>query len=110
MRMEKSFFLFLNFVFVSGFKNTFGVYYPDYKKQEDFKWGNALNVMTYHRDKMNEYLCKSYIAREIVEGFRNLSKGSIDKRNGRPQRSLSVARESLLADQGSKKYKDWLSR
>ncbi|KAK6634250.1 hypothetical protein RUM44_004861 [Polyplax serrata] len=78
--------------------------------KQDFVWGDALNVMTYHRDKMNEYLCKNYIANEIVRGFKNVSKVDMKKRKGSPLKKGRLAREAMLADQGSKKYKDWLAR
>lgn len=72
---------------------------------------------------MNEYLCRSYVAEQILS---DVGVTSVDNRVGRPadepknpERShrwrpkkvdLSAVKESLLADQGSSHYKNWLAR
>lgn len=73
----------------------------------DSSWVEALNTMSYHRSMMNEYLCRNYLAKEIVDTVRNQT---IDKRLGKPAMNVRLVRESLLEDSGSARYKDWLSR
>ncbi|KAL0270982.1 UNVERIFIED_CONTAM: hypothetical protein PYX00_008235 [Menopon gallinae] len=73
----------------------------------DCSWVEALNTMTYHRSMMNEYLCRNYLANEIMDTVRNRT---IDKRLGRPAMNVRLARDSMMEDSGSEKYKDWLSR
>jgi hypothetical protein len=80
---------------------------------------------------MNEYLCRSYVAEEILSDMGVTSAPSADSRVGRPAAApkdssrteaavghnsrprkidLSAIKESLLADQGSSHYKNWLAR
>jgi hypothetical protein len=80
---------------------------------------------------MNEYLCRSYVAEEILSDMGVTSALSADSRAGRPAAApkdssrtessvghnsrprkidLSAIKESLLADQGSSHYKNWLAR
>ena len=54
--------------------------------------------MAYHRDKMHEYLCKQYLAEEIVAAER-----------GEMGESRADTAQ-LLQDAGSEGYKDWLAR
>ncbi|KAF6203831.1 hypothetical protein GE061_002166 [Apolygus lucorum] len=70
---------------------------------------DAFDTMQFHRAKMNEYLCRSYIADEILSELqpKTVSRLGIPSKkiykNHKPQ-------ESLLTDQGSSSYRDWLSR
>jgi hypothetical protein len=83
---------------------------------------------------MNEYLCRSYVAEEILSDMGFTSATIADSRVGRPVAApkdssrteaaaaapahnsrprkidLSGIKESLLADQGSSHYKNWLAR
>jgi hypothetical protein len=80
---------------------------------------------------MNEYLCRSYVAEEILSDMGVTSVSGAESRVGRPAAAskdssqteaaaghnsrprkidLSTIKESLLADQGSSHYKNWLAR
>jgi hypothetical protein len=80
---------------------------------------------------MNEYLCRSYVAEEILSDMGVTSPAGAGNRVGKPavvpkdssrtdaagghnprprKIDLSAIKESLLADQGSSHYKNWLSR
>jgi hypothetical protein len=80
---------------------------------------------------MNEYLCRNYVAQQILSDLGAASIARADKRigspatvpkgsarteapgghYGRPKKiDLSAIKESLLADQGSSNYKNWLTR
>lgn len=72
-------------------------------------WNQALDTMSYHRSMMNEYLCRNFVANEIVQALQNKTKSSVD-RMGNPFRKAKLERDSLMEDLGSKHYKDWLSR
>lgn len=67
-----------------------------------------ITTMFYHRNMMNEYLCRNYVAAEIVQALRNTTQ--VNRRTGEQPRKLRSGRESLLEDPGSMHYKDWLSR
>jgi hypothetical protein len=72
---------------------------------------------------MNEYLCRSYVAEQILS---DIGVMTADNRMGSPadapkvsERShhlrpkkidVTAVKESLLADQGSSHYKNWLAR
>jgi hypothetical protein len=89
----------------------------------------AINMC--HRRMMKEYLCRSYVAEEILSDMGLSSTARADSRVGRPAAApnassrtrpaggqnsrprkidLSAIKESLLADQGSSHYKNWLAR
>lgn len=80
---------------------------------------------------MNEYLCRNYVAQQILSDMGATSIARADNRIGRPagvpkdsartevpdghygrpkKIDMSVIKESLLADQGSSHYKNWLAR
>ena len=80
---------------------------------------------------MNEYLCRNYVAQQILSDLGATSIARADKRigspaavpkgsvrneapgsqYGRPKKiDMNVIKESLLADQGSSQYKNWLAR
>lgn len=99
-----------NFYQCLGFNGVSKVYSTFNNTKTNFIWDDALNLMSFHRNKMNEYLCRNYIASEIIEGYRNQSGEQLSKRKGIPDRRGRLARESLLDDPGSQKYRDWLSR
>lgn len=73
-------------------------------------WNQALDTMSYHRSMMTEFLCRNYVANEIIEALQNKTKSSVDRRIGNPFRKAKIERDSLMEDLGSKHYKDWLSR
>lgn len=61
---------------------------------------------------MNEYLCRNFVAEQIVSEM-TLSK--IQKRvghelNGNSSKKKHVVGHELLQDEGSSAYKDWLSK
>jgi hypothetical protein len=83
------------------------------------------------RKMMNEYLCRSYVAEEILSDVGVISSAKAHSRVGRPAAApvgpsradasngpnahprkidLSAIKQSLLADQGSSHYKNWLAR
>jgi hypothetical protein len=80
---------------------------------------------------MNEYLCRNYVAQQILSDLGARSIARAEKRigspaavpkgstrteapgghYGRPKKiDMSVIKDSLLADQGSSHYKNWLAR
>lgn len=80
---------------------------------------------------MNEYLCRNYVAQQILSDMGATSIARADDRLGSPAAApkgsarreapgnhygrpkkidMSVIKESLLADQGSSNYKNWLTR
>ncbi|XP_060520319.1 uncharacterized protein LOC132698335 [Cylas formicarius] len=76
---------------------------------------DALDTMDFHRSMMNQYLCRSYLASQILAEM-NLT--GIKKRMGgrgtfeevaRPQEPRA-GRTDLLMDQGSSSYKNWLAK
>ncbi|XP_045469460.1 uncharacterized protein LOC123677064 [Harmonia axyridis] len=77
----------------------------------------AIVTMGYHRQMMNEYLCRNYIAEQIVH---DMSMSQINKRMGvishGPGLSTLQSAETksiqngLLEDEGSSNYKNWLSK
>lgn len=57
---------------------------------------------------MNEYLCRNFVAEQIVSEM-TLSK--IQKRVGHENNGKVLKRkQELLQDEGSSAYKDWLSK
>lgn len=58
---------------------------------------SAVDVMAFHRDKMNEYLCRQFLAEEILESEAE-------------HRIQDRALPALMEDSGSEGYKDWLAR
>ena len=67
---------------------------------------------------MNEYLCRNYVAEQILNDMEpkivQNRLGSPAETTSPPSKSskidLSAVKESLLADQGSSHYKNWLAR
>jgi hypothetical protein len=72
---------------------------------------------------MNEYLCRSYVAEQILSDMGVVKadnrmgtpaaapKDNERNHHGRPKKiDLSALKESLLTDQGSSHYKNWLAR
>jgi hypothetical protein len=72
---------------------------------------------------MNEYLCRNYVAKQILSDMgvtradsrmgspAGALKDSHRSYSGRPKKvDLTAVKESLLADQGSSHYKNWLAR
>ncbi|CAB3371684.1 Hypothetical predicted protein [Cloeon dipterum] len=79
----------------------------------------ALNTMRFHRKMMNEYLCRGYMAQDILdqlqkdaeEGFDNeLNDQPTDRLQRRGGQRKSSRPNPLLKDEGSSSYKDCLSR
>lgn len=69
------------------------------------------------RQKMNEYLCRSYIAGQILS---DMSLSRMRRRLGQPSLSRQIKdsekndradiKETLLSDEGSSNYKQWLKK
>lgn len=74
------------------------------KHTTNSSWKLALDTMDYHRRRMTEYMCKKYLAEDVIN---SVSNKSISKRTGMQARSMS---NHLMDDTGSTKYKDWLAR
>lgn len=88
-------------------------------KQEVKKDGgfpNALNAMRYHRRMINEFLCSSFVAEQILEDIQptimkkrlGLAMESDFERNN--SISNDVMRKRMLFDEGSYHYKNWLAK
>ncbi|XP_071055701.1 uncharacterized protein [Onthophagus taurus] len=65
---------------------------------------DAMSTMDFHRSKMNEYLCRNYLAEQIVQDM------TIPTFSRRSSTNPLNSKESLMIDEGSKSYKDWLSK
>ncbi|KAJ3664671.1 hypothetical protein Zmor_000222 [Zophobas morio] len=84
-------------------------------QEGDGSFMTAMETMGFHRSMMNEYLCRSYIAEEIIHDMtlsrikRRMGVGApgIQMRTSKDQESV---KNQLLADEGSSNYKDWLSK
>ena len=59
------------------------------------------------RSKMNEYMCRVYVADEILSG---MGEGQLGRLGVPAANHRNPNRDHLLADQGSSSYSDWLSR
>lgn len=58
----------------------------------------------YCRNKMNEYLCRSFVAEQIVE---KMTPSRVERRAGKPP---PTEPRPMLMDEGSSQYKNWLAR
>ncbi|KAK9754888.1 hypothetical protein QE152_g844 [Popillia japonica] len=68
----------------------------------------AISTMGFHRSKINEYLCRSFLAEEIVA---EMSSPIIRKRLGLAEESSgSVTKENMIQDEGSRNYQNWLTK
>ncbi|KAJ0178837.1 hypothetical protein K1T71_005612 [Dendrolimus kikuchii] len=77
----------------------------------------ALSMLDFHRNMMNEYHCRNYIAEQILE---EMGKSVIQKRAGKPFPSLALEnvfsrrtqelRNNLMYDVGSVNYQEWLAK
>ncbi|CAG9834059.1 unnamed protein product [Diabrotica balteata] len=80
----------------------------------DGSLGKAMETMDFHRSMMNQYMCRSFIAEQIVA---NMSTSRVKRRMGHvtsgigesssPQTDIS---KNLIYDEGSSGYQDWLSK
>lgn len=59
---------------------------------------------------MNEYLCRSYLAEEILDITGPRAEDRVGNWEEGSKADLSLVKDSLLNDQGSSNYKDWLTR
>ncbi|XP_046613728.1 uncharacterized protein LOC124302027 [Neodiprion virginianus] len=76
----------------------------------------AFNAMGFHRKKMNEYLCHGFLAEKILTAFggsRVKRRLDISSENSYvdyvDDNNVSI-HEKMLSDEGSSKYKDWLTK
>ncbi|CAH1374090.1 unnamed protein product [Tenebrio molitor] len=83
-------------------------------REGDGTFDEAMETMGFHRSKMNEYLCRNYVAEEII-GDMTLSR--IKRRMGSNTHGIQThakdkvsVKNQLLQDEGSSNYKDWLSK
>ncbi|KAK9880969.1 hypothetical protein WA026_014320 [Henosepilachna vigintioctopunctata] len=79
----------------------------------------AIVTMGYHRQMMNEYLCRNYLAEQIVQ---DMSISRVKKRMGAVSHGPGMStiqmetvptnrvQDELLNDEGSSNYKDWLAK
>ncbi|XP_050512971.1 uncharacterized protein LOC126888653 [Diabrotica virgifera virgifera] len=80
----------------------------------DGSLGKAMETMDFHRSMMNQYMCRSFVAEQIVA---NMSTSRVKRRMGHvtsgvgesssPQTDIS---KNLIYDEGSSGYQDWLSK
>ncbi|CAK1546089.1 unnamed protein product [Leptosia nina] len=71
--------------------------------------GAALSTLSFHRQMMNEYQCRNYLAEQILE---EIGKNSVQNRLGRPF-TASYAKNVYgprLYDVGSANYQEWLTK
>ncbi|GJQ74260.1 hypothetical protein Trydic_g19161 [Trypoxylus dichotomus] len=67
----------------------------------------AISLMGFHRSKINEYLCRNFLAKEIVA---EMSAPKIRRRLGISDDSKGNAvKEDMINDEGSKNYQNWLT-
>ncbi|XP_028178134.1 uncharacterized protein LOC114365699 [Ostrinia furnacalis] len=76
----------------------------------------ALSTLAFHRQMMNEYHCRNYVAEQILE---EMGKSVVQSRVGKPfgfedlgdvNRRSSDLRSSALFDIGSANYQEWLNK
>ncbi|KAH1003992.1 hypothetical protein HUJ04_003816 [Dendroctonus ponderosae] len=76
---------------------------------------DALTTMTFHRSMLNQYHCTKYVANQIVS---EMSKTAFERRSGGSDPEnvendvthKDKIKSSLLSDQGSSSYEDWLRK
>ncbi|XP_014284255.1 uncharacterized protein [Halyomorpha halys] len=68
---------------------------------------DAYLTMQFHRSKMNEYMCRVYVADEILS---EMGEGQLGRLGTPATNHKNSDRDHLLSDQGSASYRDWLSR
>ncbi|XP_066142183.1 uncharacterized protein [Euwallacea fornicatus] len=82
----------------------------------DGSFKNALQTMNFHRSMMNQYLCRNYMANQIVSDITNRTtfKRRMSNVDGETMNQASVETENLqknfLLDQGSLTYQEWLRK
>ena len=74
----------------------------------------TINNGTIHsRKMMNEYLCRNFVAEQIVS---EMSVPRVNRRSGlsfedeKPGTISATLKNQMIDDEGSKNYKSWLSR
>ncbi|KAJ8924176.1 hypothetical protein NQ315_006967 [Exocentrus adspersus] len=98
------------------------------ERTPDGSFGNAMETMNFHRmkipvfsrSKMNEYLCRNFVAEQIVSDMTtsrirrrmgHVTPGDEDGIPNKPsQFKPASTKNSLMSDEGSSNYKDWLSK
>ncbi|XP_066251435.1 uncharacterized protein [Euwallacea similis] len=82
----------------------------------DGTFKNALHTMNFHRSMMNQYLCRNYMANQIVADITNrtIFKRRMGNVDGESTNQASIETENLqtsfLLDQGSSAYQEWLRK
>ncbi|XP_039296277.1 uncharacterized protein LOC120354096 [Nilaparvata lugens] len=81
---------------------------------------SALSTMSYHRSMINKYLCRNYLANEILSEVDDQSDVKSDRlgmtaKTNRPQsrimlKNSPIDQNELLDDEGSDNYKKWLAK
>lgn len=72
-----------------------------------------LTLLRILRKMMNEYLCRNFVAEQIVS---EMSVPRVNRRSGlafehaQPGTISATLKNQMLDDEGSKNYKSWLSR
>ncbi|XP_052749356.1 uncharacterized protein LOC113515623 [Galleria mellonella] len=78
----------------------------------------ALSTLSFHRQMMNEYHCRNYVAEQILE---EMGKNALQSRLGKPfgtdgketasiTRHTQDIRNNLMYDIGSANYQEWLTK
>ncbi|XP_050300185.1 uncharacterized protein LOC126738755 [Anthonomus grandis grandis] len=74
----------------------------------------AMKTMSFHRSMINQYLCRNYVANQIVA---EVSKKSFHKRMGEELgmdepniKERETLKNNMLTDQGLASYEDWLRK
>ncbi|KAL1132245.1 hypothetical protein AAG570_010202 [Ranatra chinensis] len=73
---------------------------------------DAYVTMKFHRSMMNEYLCRGYLADEILAEVGKRAP-AVERRQGLPAKPATrrkQTKDKLIEDEGSSGYKDWLTR
>ncbi|CAH1161117.1 unnamed protein product [Phyllotreta striolata] len=76
----------------------------------------AISTMDYHRSMMNQYMCRNFLAEQIVSNMSILTRvkrkmGHVTSGIGESITAPSLdAKEKLIFDEGSSGYKDWLTK
>lgn len=97
-----------------AFINSSGKQVNDHFENIGGKFENAFETMGFHRKMMNEYLCRNFIAEQIVSDLtltrlkRRL--GKYPNKSSNSTESRSSLRSNLIDDEGSTNYKSWLTK
>lgn len=77
---------------------------------DDGSFTTAFSTMGFHRKMMNEYHCTNYVAEEILMDMVPLQPTKIIQKRILNTSKLRDSGNTMKSDEGSRNYKNWLSR